>query len=80
MHVNIRSIGEGNYKLAVGRDDEPIGELDEFDLLRETYRNAIYRHGGKAYRLRDAIRGRREFLREREYLWNETKAFINKKI
>ncbi len=80
MHVNIRSIGEGNYKLVCGKDDDPIGEIDEFHLLREAYRNAIYRHGGKAYRVKDVIRGKRKVILEREYSWNETRAFINKKI
>ncbi len=80
MQVNIRSIGEGNYKLVVGHGDDEIGEIDEFHLLREAYRNAIYRHGGKAYRVRDVIRGRRKVILEREYSWNETRAFINKKI
>lgn len=80
MQVNIRSIGEGNYKLVYGKDDEAIGEIDEFHLLREAYRNAIYRHGGKAYRVKDVIRGKRKVILEREYSWNETRAFINKKI
>lgn len=80
MHVNIRSIGEGNYKLVFGKEDEAIGEIDEFHLLREAYRNAIYRHGGKAYRVKDVIRGKRKVILEREYSWNETRAFINKKI
>jgi len=80
QHVNIRSIGEGNYKLVFGKDDGSIGEIDEFHLLREAYRNAIYRHGGKAYRVKDVIRGKRKVLLEREYSWNETRAFINKKI
>jgi DEAD/DEAH box helicase domain-containing protein len=80
MHVNIRSIGEGNYKLVCGKDDEAIGEIDEFHLLREAYRNAIYRHGGKAYRVKDVIRGKRKVILEREFSWNETRAFINKKI
>ena len=80
MHVNIRSVGEGNYKLVFGKDDEAIGEIDEFHLLRESYRNAIYRHGGKAYRVKDVIRGKRKVILEREYSWNETRAFINKKI
>ncbi|QDV11491.1 ATP-dependent RNA helicase DbpA [Rosistilla oblonga] len=80
QHVNIRSIGEGNYKLVFGKDDDSIGEIDEFHLLREAYRNAIYRHGGKAYRVKDVIRGKKKVLLEREYLWNETRAFINKKI
>jgi DEAD/DEAH box helicase domain-containing protein len=80
MQVNIRSIGEGNYKLVVGHSDDVIGEIDEFHLLREAYRNAIYRHGGRAYRVRDVVRGRRKVILEREYSWNETRAFINKKI
>lgn len=80
MHINIRSIGEGNYKLVFGKDDEVIGEIDEFHLLRESYRNAIYRHGGRAYRVKDVIRGKRKVILEREYSWNETRAFINKKI
>ncbi|MEX1027510.1 MAG: DEAD/DEAH box helicase [Candidatus Paceibacterota bacterium] len=80
MQVNIRSIGEGNYKLVFRKDDEVIGEIDEFHLLREAYRNAIYRHGGKAYRVKDVIRGKRKVLLEREYSWNETRAFITKKI
>lgn len=80
MHVNIRSIGEGNYKLVTGKDDDVIGEIDEFHLLREAYRNAIYRHGGKAYRVKDVIRGKRKIVLEREFSWNETKAFVHKKI
>ena len=80
MHINIRSIGDGNYKLVVGKDDEVIGEIDEFHLLRESYRNAIYRHGGKAYRVKDVIRGKRKVLLDHEYSWNETSAFIQKKI
>ena len=80
MQVNIRSIGEGNYKLVCGKDDEVVGEIDEFHLLREAYRNAIYRHGGKAFRVKDVIRGKRKVILEREYSWNETRAFIHKKI
>lgn len=80
MEVNIRSIGEGNYKLVFGKEDEVIGEIDEFHLIREAYRNAIYRHGGKAYRVKDVIRGKRKVILEREYTWHETRAFINKKI
>lgn len=78
MQVNIRSMGEGNYKLEHGTEE--IGEIDEVHLLRETYRNAIYRHGGKGYRVKDVIRGRRKVVLEREYSWNETKPHIQKKI
>ncbi len=78
MHVNIRSMGEGNYSLECGRD--VIGEIDEVHLLREAYRNAIYRHGGKGYRVKDVIRGKRKVILDREYSWNDTTPFINKKI
>jgi len=80
QHVNIRSTGEGNYQLVYGKDDDVIGEIDEFHLLREAYRNAIYRHGGNPYRVKDVIRGKRKVILEREYSRNETRAFINKKI
>lgn len=78
MQINIRSIGEGNYSLEQG--NEVVGEIDEFHLLREAYRNAIYRHGGRRYRVKDVIRGRRKVLLEREYTWNETTPYIQKKI
>ena len=78
MQINIRSIGEGNYTLEHGKEE--VGEIDEFHLLREAYRNAVYRHGGKGYRVKDVIRGRRKVLLEREYSWNETTPYIQKKI
>lgn len=60
--------------------NDEIGEIDEFHLLREAHRNAIYRHGGQGFRVRDVIRGRRRVLLEREFSWNETKPFIQKRI
>ena len=78
MQVNIRSMGEGSYKIEHGQDE--VGEIDEFHLLRETYRNAIYRHGGCGYRVKDVIRGRRKVILEREYSWNDTTPYIQKKI
>lgn len=78
MRVNIRSIGDGCYLLEHAGVE--IGEIDEFHLLREAYRNAIYRHGGCGYRVRDIIRGRKKVILEREYSWNETTPYIQKKI
>jgi DEAD/DEAH box helicase domain-containing protein len=78
LEVNVRSAGEGSYSLVFG--DEKIGEIDSFHLLRESYRNAVYRHGGQAYRVRDVIRGRRQVLLQREFTRNETTPFIQKKI
>lgn len=76
--VSIRSAGEGAYSLVVGEDR--IGEIDSFHLLRESYRNAIYRHGGQVFRVKDVIRGRRQVRLQREYSRNETCPFIQKKI
>ena len=76
--VNIRSIGEGVYDLEVG--DHTIGTIDSVHLLREAYRNAIYRHCGKAYRVKDVIRGRRAVRLQPEYSGNDTTPFLKKKI
>jgi len=76
--VNIRSAGDGAYSLMVGEDK--IGEMDSFHLLRESYRNAIYRHGGQVFRVKDVIRGRRQIRLQREYTRNETWPVIQKKI
>ncbi len=76
--VNIRSMGEGSYSLECG--SEKIGEIDEFHLLREAYRNSIYRHGGVGYRVKDVIKGKKVVRLDREYSWNETSPFIQKQI
>lgn len=78
MQLNIRSIGEGSYQLE--HAGVIIGEIDEPHLLREACRNAIYRHGGRGYRVRDVLRGRRKIILDREYSWNETTAYIQKRI
>lgn len=76
--LNIRSMGEGSYSLEFAGAE--IGEIDQFHLLREAYRNAIYRHGGHAFRVKDIIKGSRKVRLDREYSWNETTAFLQKKI
>ena len=78
MEVSIRGAGEGSYKLMEG--DECIGEIDSFHLLRESCRNAIYRHGGRAFRVKDVIRGRKVVNLRHEWTFNETTPFIQKKI
>ena len=76
--VNIRSMGAGSYSLECG--GTKVGEIDEFHLLREAYRNAIYRHGGTGYRVKDVLKGRKMVRLDREYSWNETTPFIQKQI
>jgi DEAD/DEAH box helicase domain-containing protein len=78
MEISIRGAGEGSYKLMEG--DECIGEIDSFHLLRESCRNAIYRHGGRAFRVKDVIRGRKIVNLRHEWTFNETTPFIQKKI
>ncbi|MEX2142521.1 MAG: DEAD/DEAH box helicase [Pirellulales bacterium] len=76
--VNIRSMGDGSYSLQCGSNE--VGEIDGFHLLREAYRNAIYRHGGIGYRVKDVFKGKKVIRLDREYSWNETTAFIQKQI
>ena len=79
MQTNIRSMGEGVYSLEE-RSEGTIGEIDSLHLLREAYRNAIYRHGGKAFRVQ-AIRPReRRVQLRREYTFNDTTPFIQTQI
>ena len=79
VEVNIRSGGERSFKLVSG-DDEEIGEIDFFHLLRECYPNAIYRHGGKAYRVLNVIHGKKRIRLKPEFGRNETSPRIQRKI
>ena len=76
--VNIRSTGEGTYSLMLG--DARVGEIDSFHLLREAYRNAIYLHGGRPFRVKDVIRGRRQVQLQAEYTKHETVPYIRTRI
>lgn len=77
--ISLRGGGSGSYKLRLHGGVE-IGEIDGWHLLRECYRNAIYRHGGKVYRVAD-IRSRERIVELRpERSSHETAAFIHKRI
>ena len=78
IEVNIRSGGERSFKLLV--DQEEIGEIDHYHLLRECYTNAIYRHGGKSYRVQNVIYGKKFIRLKREYSYNETSPHLQRKI
>lgn len=77
MEVNIRSMGSC-YTLE--SDGTEIGEIDEHHLLREAYRNGIYRHGGKPYRVIDVIRARKVVRLAPLHSRNDTTPFIQKKV
>lgn len=74
--VNIRSMLPGNFVLQL--DGRKIGEIDGYHLLREAYRNAVYRHGGRAYRVQ-GVSSHKVTLR-REYSGHDTQAYIHKQI
>ncbi len=76
--VAIRGRGTSNYHLKVG--DQDLGEIDEFHLLRESPRNAIYRHGGRTYRVKDVIPGKRIVKLDPERTFCDTVPVIQKKI
>lgn len=78
MAVNIRSMGEGSYTLQCA--GEEVGQIDDFHLLREAYRNAIYRHGGVPYRVKDVVKGKRLVLLDLATTRNETTAFLQKQV
>lgn len=77
MEINIRSMG-GCYDLEC--NGTKIGDIDEHHLLREAYRNGIYRHGGKPYRVIDVIRSRRVVKLSPLFTVNDTYPFIQKKV
>ena len=77
MEVNIRSMG-GCYDLEC--NGSKIGDIDEHHLLREAYRNGIYRHGGRPYRVTDVIRSRRAVRLAPINTRNDTTPFIQKRV
>jgi DEAD/DEAH box helicase domain-containing protein len=63
--VRIRGTGDEAYTLVC--DQEEIGEIDPFHLLREAPRNGIYSHGGLRYRVQDVLASQRRVRLAREY-------------
>ena len=76
--VNLRNSGGKSYRIQEGSDD--LGEIGVFHLLRETPRNAIYRHGGRTLRVVDIVRGKNIVVVRPEFTRNETVPFIRKDI
>jgi DEAD/DEAH box helicase domain-containing protein len=78
IEIGLRNTGESNYQLICG--NETIGDIGSFHLLREAPRNAIYRHNGRTYRVKDVIRGKRLIRVVPEWTRNETTSFVQKTI
>jgi DEAD/DEAH box helicase domain-containing protein len=76
--ISVRSSGSTSYSLECR--GETIGEIDSFHLLLEAPRNAIYRHGGNTYRVRDVIRSQRKVRLVPDTTRNETAARISRRI
>lgn len=78
IEVSLRNTGESNYQIVCGNDT--IGDMGSFHLLREAPRNALYRHNGRIYRVKDVIRGKRIVRVAPEWTRNETTSFVQKTI
>ncbi len=78
IEVNIRSGGERSFKLYDG--DTEIGDVSYYHILRECYANAIYRHGGKTYRVSNILYGKKLIRLSKEYTPNETVPHLQRKI
>jgi DEAD/DEAH box helicase domain-containing protein len=76
--VSIRNTGESNYQLVC--DQETVGEIGSFHLLREAPRGALYRHNGRIYRVMDIITGKKIVRLKLEATRNETSSLVLKKI
>ena len=63
--VRIRGTGDKAYELLC--DNNSIGEIDPFHLLREAPRNGIYLHGGLRYRVKDVLEKQGKVRLTREY-------------
>ena len=78
IEVNIRNGGERSFKLYDGEIE--IGDVSYFHILRECYANAIYRHGGRTYRVSNILYGKKVIRLSKEYTPNETVPHLQRKI
>ena len=76
--IRIRGIGDEAYKLVC--DNNEIGEIDPFHLLREAPRNGIYSHGGMRYRVRDVSEKQRQVRLTRDFSPHFTTSAIRTSI
>jgi DEAD/DEAH box helicase domain-containing protein len=76
--VRVRGTGDEAYKLV--SDNEEIGEIDPFHLLREAPRNGIYAHGGLRYRVQDVRAKERRVQLAREFSPHFTTSAIRTSI
>ena len=76
--VSIRNTGESNYELVC--DNEKVGDIGSFHLLREAPRGALYRHNGMVYRVMDVIQGKKIVRLRPERTRNETVSLVRKII
>jgi DEAD/DEAH box helicase domain-containing protein len=76
--VRIRGAGDEAYKLVC--ENEEIGEIDPFHLLREAPRNGIYLHGGLRYRVQDVRAAQRQVMLVREFKPHFTTSVVRTSI
>lgn len=76
--VRVRGGGDEAYTLVCG--GEEIGQIDPYHVLRESPRNGIYFHDGKAYRVKDVNGHSRQIRLEHEYSLKRTQSFVSSNI
>lgn len=74
----VRNNDASNYALLA--DGLRIGEIDPWHMIREAHPNAIYLHGGRAYRVRDVRTTAKEIRLSREYTRNVTLPVIHSTV
>jgi DEAD/DEAH box helicase domain-containing protein len=78
MRTPVRTNDSSNYTLKV--QDESIGEIDAWHMIREAYPKGIYLHGGVSYRVKDILRGTKEIRLSREFTRNITIPRVNTSV
>jgi DEAD/DEAH box helicase domain-containing protein len=78
VRTPVRSSDNQNFALIV--NNETIGEIDHWHMLREAYPKAIYLHGGRRYRVTDILRSRKEIRLTFERSRNRTVPVVRKSV
>ncbi len=83
MRTPIRNASDRNYRLIVKDKsgiENDIGEIDPWHMLREAYPKGIYLHGGRAFRVIDIFRSRREIRLRPDFSHNITIPILKKTV
>jgi DEAD/DEAH box helicase domain-containing protein len=76
----IRSTDNQNYDLILDGREEPLGEIDNWHMLREAYPKAIYLHGGRRYRVVAVLQSKKQIKLIAEKTRNRTIPLVLKTV